>query len=331
MHDGRAAIEIYSEATHFIFELVQNADDNDYAPSVEPCLYFDATDCSIEIRCNEVGFTAANVQAICNVDKSTKKSKDSIGEKGIGFKSVFKVADSVHVRSNGFEFLLDKNNGPFGMVMPIWQEISSGQNDTDDTIFLLTLSPECKALAVHVDLEEMKPTILLFLRKLLRIEVRTPSFGRVIKCRARGHSVIKILTRQWGDYEGPQKASQQYLVVRRVAQGFAQEQRRPGGSRSEVALAFPFKDANNNADEDEDDDVNEDENDDKDENGDEDEDNSGDSRKDGSEDNDDGLETQDVHAFLPIRDYGFKVSLDYVQNTAFIDHHSSLSFKPISL
>ena len=47
------------------------------------------------VDCNEDGFTRENVEAICNVGASTKTRNNSqyyIGEKSIGFKSVFMVA-----------------------------------------------------------------------------------------------------------------------------------------------------------------------------------------------------------------------------------------------
>ena len=49
--------------------------------------------------CNEVGFDASNVTAICGISQSTKSDKtrdgEFIGEKGIDFKYVFKAADAV--------------------------------------------------------------------------------------------------------------------------------------------------------------------------------------------------------------------------------------------
>ncbi|GLE01341.1 hypothetical protein PINS_up010171 [Pythium insidiosum] len=99
----RLSDELYSEKTHFMLELLQNADDNVYADGVTPRAEFvlrpsssSATDDEIVFCNNEVGFSRANIQAICDVGASTKsaQSSRSIGKKGIGFKSVFKVSDS---------------------------------------------------------------------------------------------------------------------------------------------------------------------------------------------------------------------------------------------
>jgi hypothetical protein len=72
---------------------VQNADDNIYPQSVEPTLVFILQETGITVLNNELGFTAQNIKALCDVGNSTKKGSNAgyIGNKGIGFKSVFRV------------------------------------------------------------------------------------------------------------------------------------------------------------------------------------------------------------------------------------------------
>jgi HSP90 family molecular chaperone len=105
------ARDLYSKDTHFIFELIQNAEDNSYQ-KVEPSLSFrlsktDPTGTqgshgALIIHNNEIGFSSENVEAICAVGKTTKsKLQGYIGEKGIGFKSVFRVTSIPHIFSNG--------------------------------------------------------------------------------------------------------------------------------------------------------------------------------------------------------------------------------------
>ena len=49
-------------------------------------------------------FTQANVRAICNVGASTKGTGGAgfIGQKGIGFKAVFRITDNPEIHSNGY-------------------------------------------------------------------------------------------------------------------------------------------------------------------------------------------------------------------------------------
>lgn len=72
---------------------VQNADDNSYAAGVEAALVFLIQEGRIVVLNNEVGFTAVNMRALCDVGNSTKAGTKTgyIGHKGIGFKSVFRV------------------------------------------------------------------------------------------------------------------------------------------------------------------------------------------------------------------------------------------------
>nr|GFA12935.1 histidine kinase-, DNA gyrase B-, and HSP90-like ATPase family protein [Tanacetum cinerariifolium] len=79
--------------SHFLLELVQNADDNVYPCDVEPTLTFILQEASVIVLNNERGFSAENIKALCDVGNSTKKEPSAgyIGKKGIGFKSVFRV------------------------------------------------------------------------------------------------------------------------------------------------------------------------------------------------------------------------------------------------
>ena len=77
----RISKDLYSEVTHFIMELVQNADDNTYPEGVTPSLILELKGRVLSIRCNEVGFSEANVRALCAVKASTKKDPSRyIGE-----------------------------------------------------------------------------------------------------------------------------------------------------------------------------------------------------------------------------------------------------------
>ena len=106
---------LYSNNLRFVFELIQNVDDCDY-PNSENCrldMQFRFDEDEIILTYNEVGFTPFNVFAITGIAEAAKNvssSKNEIGEKGIGFKSVFGVADKVLIRSGWFSFILNKEN-----------------------------------------------------------------------------------------------------------------------------------------------------------------------------------------------------------------------------
>ena len=43
-----------------------------------------------------------------------------LGQKGIGFKSVFRVTDAPEIHSNGFHIKFDASSGSNGYILPHW-------------------------------------------------------------------------------------------------------------------------------------------------------------------------------------------------------------------
>ena len=124
----RLSLELYSKDTHFVLELIQNADDNSYpaymadARAPPPSLNFLITEKVITVLNNEVGFSEGNIRAICDVGKSTKGAHRAgyIGQKGIGFKSVFRVTHRPAIHSNGYHICFDASSDPIGFILPHW-------------------------------------------------------------------------------------------------------------------------------------------------------------------------------------------------------------------
>ena len=68
----RLSEELYTRDTHFVLELIQNADDNKYSIGVEPSLVFVVDNESVTAMNNERGFSEQDIRALCDVGKSTK-------------------------------------------------------------------------------------------------------------------------------------------------------------------------------------------------------------------------------------------------------------------
>ena len=127
------------------------------------------------VGCNERGFTAENVRSICRFHLSTKgvegEQKGSIGEKGIGFKSVFKVASTVWISSGSFQFRFDRD-ARLGMVAPVWDE-NPPKNSLvkENTVLCLKIpEPEDQKL-VQEHLRQLEPELPLYLRNIREIQV----------------------------------------------------------------------------------------------------------------------------------------------------------------
>jgi hypothetical protein len=95
------AESLYSEVGHYIYELLQNADDA-HATEVKFRLNHD----SLELEHNgSIFFTFENIEAICSYGADDKRDQlNSIGRFGIGFKSTSRITDKPEIRSNQFAF-----------------------------------------------------------------------------------------------------------------------------------------------------------------------------------------------------------------------------------
>ncbi len=99
--------DLYTDATRFIYELLQNADDssvNKQAVKVEIKLFDDTL---VIVHSGNI-FDNRDVEGICGVNNGTKKSaKEKTGYKGIGFKSVFGKSREVTIFSGSEYFKFD--------------------------------------------------------------------------------------------------------------------------------------------------------------------------------------------------------------------------------
>ena len=173
----------------FIYELVQNVDDCKYN-NVNDCklvMKFDIENDKLILEYNEIGFLPENVMAITGLGNSTKNHKKAsnykaeskidqddlleIGEKGIGFKSIFGLAKSVNIKSRYFNFSINREN----FFVPIVGNYADFEY-TDCTILELTLFEGMagelyrflKSKYDHVD-SIVNENPILFLNKLTEI------------------------------------------------------------------------------------------------------------------------------------------------------------------
>ncbi|POM78787.1 LOW QUALITY PROTEIN: Phosphoserine aminotransferase [Phytophthora palmivora] len=248
----RLSDELYSESTHFVLELLQNADDNNYDSSVVPLGDFTlTTDKEIVFYNNEQGFSPANIQAICDVGASTKAAVDSeasIGKKGIGFKSVFKVSDNPQVHSNGFHICFhaknSKHGNGMGYILPYWLDDATQWKQRHGTTFVLPLN---NASVQRVDdisqsLMAFESSVLLFLRRIRELRLRdltrqhTLQFLKKEKRLQTNTQLVQLYSQVKKNENCVEVTQQNWLVVK--------EKLKPPQSFSrihptEIALAFP--------------------------------------------------------------------------------------------
>lgn len=254
--------QLYSSKYRFLYEIIQNADDSLYdnarRTSKRVYLAFNITPQEFVIETNEDGFTRANVEAICATGKSSKPSgaNDFIGEKGFGFKSVFSVADKVHIQSGVWSFCFqhERDGDGLGMVTPLDAPPVSLPKDIVTRISL-TLSTAARRdyqrlLDAVADLPE---TTLLFLQKLEEIVISTVQESEQVKtlriCKRRRPSESKvIITRtvtqgQDSGHDTELIEDHTFYVFQHTITQMPEDNRRMGLTSAIVDLAFPIHEA----------------------------------------------------------------------------------------
>ncbi|KAF4462555.1 hypothetical protein FALBO_10629 [Fusarium albosuccineum] len=286
------ARNLYTSNARFVFELLQNADDNDYSTALsrgqDPYVSFEIRPDKVSIECNENGFTHENLRAICAIGKSSKVGAAGyIGEKGIGFKSVFMAAWKVHIQSNDFSFSFTHRKGDsgLGMVTPVWEETEEALGDSLTRITLwLHTSDDADEDArqretIRLQFQDLQHTILLFLRKLRRVQVsffdedESLTSETTYSLHGSNPATVRKMTS-----EGVEE--RRYHVTKHIAENIPRsenrtysEERDRTDSAAEVVLAFPLTESSAPV-----------------------------------------VESQDVFAFLPMRPMGFKflIHTDFV-------------------
>ena len=206
----KISVELYSEKQHFVMELIQNADDNSYPASCDvPAVEFVLSPQGMLIKNNEIGFAEANVRALCDVGGSTKGGGGSgfIGQKGIGFKSVFSVTNEPAIRSRGYSFCFknyETESHKKNMLMPHWlgddhkwsfDDSSFDDDDDEEDEFDWTTTIMLPFNSHDIDIskfDSIQPSLLLFLNKLRAITVTSGIEQRVMQRFDRKDNIVEI-------------------------------------------------------------------------------------------------------------------------------------------
>ena len=179
--------EIYPEEAHFIYELLQNAEDA-YASSV----YFEIQKKQLVFKHNGTKlFDADDVDSITNIAKSTKKENYvQAGKFGIGFKSVYAFTDTPSIYCDSVCFRIDQLLLPVQIMDLRYRQ--SGWTEFHFPFDSPKISADDAREKICQGLKEVESTTLLFLNNINRMDYRLDdgsnysvikeSDGRFITC-----------------------------------------------------------------------------------------------------------------------------------------------------
>lgn len=222
-HQGIRKIveDLYPDSAHFIYELLQNAEDRD-ATHVRFTLSAD----KLRFEHNGETFGPENIYAITDIGEGTKADdEDKVGRFGVGFKAVFAYSETPRIWSPTHSFEISE------LVLP--SELDTPADLNGNTRFDFPFNNPKKSRdeafrEVQAGLEELAETTLLFLRHIdsIKWEIEDVGEGEILRVAHDGPH-IEILS----EFEGRDPASLHFLKF---------EQPVAGLPRQSVAAAFPL-------------------------------------------------------------------------------------------
>ena len=227
---------LYSDKVHFIYELLQNAED---AGASEVQFILDPDRLVFEHNGNQL-FTIEDVESITNIGSSTKiDDPTSIGEFGIGFKSVFAYTATPEIESGDFHFRIHD------MFVPDTEGLSIGALGEKKTRFIFPFdNPEKSAEKacdeIKTKLSQLNGNTLLFLNNIRRIEYRLPNSKNGFLERteaAGGENRIKI------SVVNPGKAKPDYIHYLRFTKDVNVRDESGNAKHCQIAVAFDMNES----------------------------------------------------------------------------------------
>ncbi len=192
----RLLTDLYPDNAHFIYELLQNAEDA-HAQEVRFILFEDRIEFEHD---GERLFSIQDVDAITSIGFSTKRDDaTNIGKFGVGFKAVFAYTDSPEIESGGFHFRIRD------MVVPESDSLAEHISTNRQTRFILPFdNPKKPSGQARIEIEKLLKTLdkttLLFLTHIRKIEYLLPdsSLGYIERIDL-GDSRFEISVQQPGE------------------------------------------------------------------------------------------------------------------------------------
>ncbi len=248
---GKTLTGLYGDRTHFIYELLQNAEDALRRHHEEPhtrTVRFDLSESALRVSHYGKPFDQRDVKGVCGIALSTSEGDlTRIGRFGIGFKSIYGVTDRPEIHSGDEDFGIDS------FVWPSAQSAIARDRE-DQTIFIMPLrNPEEDGTEVADGLRRINLDTLLFLREINSVEWSLPSgeAGTCVRQSTRRNDHVRRVTLT-GRATGHPDTDEDWLVFSKPMHGdggelaghvevafLMEDDRVRPVSRSPLAVFFP--------------------------------------------------------------------------------------------
>lgn len=212
----------YSDKTHFVYELIQNADDN-----ISRCVGLQLCEDGLFVWNDGCQFSEEDVRSICAIGFSNK-DLTQIGTFGMGFKAVYTYTDIPEVYSGDERFRIPIKNPtiPEGIDIDDIDARVVEQLDKGRTVFWLPfrekMRPEIEIKHLRDRLCNLEKRSLLFLRNLRMVRWYNESNGQKGTYSCHRHQHDKIQNASKVDLESSinsdNQQSEEFLVFRKEAQ-----------------------------------------------------------------------------------------------------------------
>ena len=228
--------QLYTEHTHFIFELLQNAED----AGAEKILFKLFRD-RLEIRHDGRLFNESDVRGICGIGEGEKADDlTKIGKFGIGFKSVYAYTSTPKIHSGDEHFRIED------YVRPHSENIRKPENSWT-TLFSLPFKADVEGNPydeIAGRLCNLSSRTLLFLRNIKEIEYKLEDERDgtyLYEEKTRGHCrQVTVI----GETNKEQVEDEDWLIFERDVKAPAYEKHRDGSVQVEIAFRLENKDRN---------------------------------------------------------------------------------------
>ena len=199
----------YAERTHFIFELLQNAEDalaRRKKWEGSRAVSFELKKTSLRVSHYGDPFNESDVRGICGIDESTKEFNE-IGRFGIGFKSVYAFTEQPEIHSGSEDFAIEEFVRPIA-VPPL-------DCQPDETVIKIPFKDDDDSASgeIAAGLERLGVSSLLFLREIEEIawNVEGGASGQYLRESKEIDSGVRKVT-IIGKQKGESEVDEEWLV-----------------------------------------------------------------------------------------------------------------------